>query len=180
MQVILTEDVVGVGDIGETVSVRPGFARNFLIPKGFAIESNAKTANIVRHKMLQIEAKKRRMKSDAEVLAQKVRDAAVTVGLRVGKSGKVFGSLTAKDISEKLVAFGLEIDRRRVLLTAPIKKTGTHFVTIKLHPEVQAQLKIVIEKLEATKEEEEQETKATKARLDAPTEEVAAEETEQA
>lgn len=162
MRVILTEDVVGLGEIGELVSVKPGHARNFLIPKGFAVESEAKNARIIAHQMRQIEAKKRRLKGSAEALAQKLRSSAIDFELRVGSGGKVFGSIGGRDIAEGLGKLGFQIDRRRILLSELIKKEGTHLVRVKLHPEVEVQVKVMIRYSEATKEEEEQETQAAR------------------
>ncbi|MBL7662371.1 50S ribosomal protein L9 [bacterium] len=162
MQVILTDDVVGLGDIGETVKVRPGYARNFLIPRGFAVEMGAKSAGAVAHKMRQIDAKKKRMKAGAEELANKVRDLAVKIGLRMGANGRVFGSITTKDIAEELKKQGIVVDRRRVLLSEPIKKIGIHFVQVKLHPEVVSQIKVDAFEVQVSQEDEAQLAEQTK------------------
>lgn len=166
MRVILADDVVGVGDVGSTVKVKPGFARNFLIPRGLAFECEGASARMLAHRMRQIEAKKRRMKGDAEKQAQRVREAELVFTLRVGSGGKVFGSIGAKDIAAALGEKGLEVDRRRVQLHDAIRKIGTHFVTVKLHPEVQAQAKIVIKSVAATKAEEEAETASAKQSIE--------------
>jgi large subunit ribosomal protein L9 len=154
MKVILTEDVVGLGDIGANVVVRPGYARNFLIPRGLAIETQARSAKSIAHKMLQIEARKRRLKKAAEDFAGNLRSLVLTFSLRVSSGGKVFGSISTRDIAAKLVEAGHDIDRRRVLLTEPLRKPGTHFVKVRLHPEVTVQVKVVIEQLAASKETE--------------------------
>jgi large subunit ribosomal protein L9 len=154
MRIILKEDVVGVGDIGETVSVKPGFARNFLIPRGFAIEAESSSARQIAHKMRQIIAKKKRFKSSAEEEASKMKDISLPLTLRVGTGGKVFGSINNKAISEKLSELGYNIDRRRILLSEPIKKAGTYFVEVKLHPEVKVRMRIDVEAVSASKEEE--------------------------
>jgi large subunit ribosomal protein L9 len=156
VQVILTEDVVGLGDIGQTVNVKPGYARNFLLPRGRA----------VAHHMRQIEAKKRRMKNGAEEMAQKIRDLTIVLDVRVASGGKVFGSITSRDIAEKLKESGFEVDRKRVLLPEPIKKVGTHFVRVKLHPEVEGLLKITVNEREASAEEEQTETDEAKRNLE--------------
>lgn len=167
MEIILREDVLGVGDIGETVKVRGGYARNFLVPRGLAVESGAKNAKKIAHEMRQIQSKKKNLLVEAQALANSIEQALVELSLRVGKGGKVFGSISTKDISEKLKEINFEIDRRRVLLEEPIRKVGTHFVSIKLHPEVKAKLKVVINKAEATKEEEAREAKEARSNLDA-------------
>ena len=155
MEVILTDDVVGVGDIGEKVSVRPGYARNFLIPKGLAFESQSRNAAIISHKMRQVDAKKKRMKVEASERAKAVSGLTVELALRVGSSGKVFGSISGRDIAEKLKELGYDLDRRRILLHDPIKKIGMHQVKVKLHSEVESTIKVNIIQVAATKEDEE-------------------------
>lgn len=166
MQVILTDDVSGLGDIGQSVKVKPGYARNFLIPRGLAVEVGSRSARAEAHKMRQIDAKKRRMKGAADEVASRVRNAELKFELRVGSGGKVFGSVGAKDIAEGLVAAKIEIDRRRVVLAEPLKKIGVHFVEVKLHPEVSAQVKVVVTSLEASADEEKQETAEARARFE--------------
>lgn len=167
MKVILTEDVVGVGDIGDTVKVRPGYARNFLIPRGLAMESATASARVIAHKMKQIEAKKRKLKGEAEELQKKLTSITVKLALRVGTGGKVFGSVSARDIAREITAGGLEIDRRRVLIEEPIKKIGTHHVKVKLHPEVVAEATVIISATEASKDQEAEETKDAKEAIEA-------------
>jgi len=157
MKILLSEDVVGLGDIGEIVDVRGGYARNFLIPRGCALELNSRNASSVGHKRSQIDAKKKRTQASAEELAQKVRDADVSIELKSSTSGKVFGSVSARDIAEELKKLGVDIDRRRILLAEPIKRFGTHFIAVKLHPEVKAQLKVNIVRRSATSAEEKEE-----------------------
>jgi len=166
MQVILTDDVVGVGDIGETVSVKPGFARNYLIPRGLAMESGSSSARQLAHRMRQIDAKKRRMKKDCEDVAQKVRDQSLVFEVRVASGGRVFGSIGAKDIADRLGSAGFALDRKRVLLAEPLKKVGTHFVRVKLHPEVEAMVKVTLNALEASGAEEQTETNDAREALD--------------
>lgn len=177
MEVILKSDVLGVGDIGETVKVRGGYARNFLVPRGLAVETGAKNAKKIAHEIRQIGAKKKSLLVEAQKFANSIEQAQVELSLRVGKGGKVFGSISTKDISEKLKEIQFDIDRRRVLLEEPIRKIGTHFVSIKLHPEVKAKLKVVISKADATKEEDEREAKEARSNLEAivPEEETLAE-----
>lgn len=180
MKIILTEDVVGLGDIGEHVTVKPGYARNFLIPRGKAVEVGAKSAKSIAHQRWQIDAKKKREQVKAEELAATVRNIELQFGLRVGSGGKVFGSIGSRDIAEKLTEQNIQVDRRRVLLAEPLKKPGTHFVTVKLHADVKAQVKVTIEKLAATKEEEQLETEQARVRIDTATAEPEAETTEAA
>jgi large subunit ribosomal protein L9 len=169
MKVILTEDVGGLGDIGETVTVKPGYARNFLIPRGKALEAEARNAKQVKHTMLQIEAKKRKLRSEFQAVAERIRELTAQFQLKVNASGRVFGSIGTKDIADKLTSMGFTTDRRKVTLTEPLKKIGTHFVKIRLHPEVEVQLKVAIEATEASKEDEEKAVKTAKAQIEEAT-----------
>lgn len=167
MQVILTEDVVGVGDIGETVTVKPGYARNFLIPRGVAIETASSSAKQIAHVSRQIEAKKRRLKGAAEERGRELAARTVEFTLRVGSGGKVFGSVGNRDIAAALSAQGIEIDRRRVLLSEPIRSIGDHSVRVKLHAEVTVPLTVRVTKAQATEGEEQEETDEARAELEA-------------
>lgn len=166
MKIILTDDVVGLGDIGETVTVRPGYARNFLIPRGVAIESQSSNARAVAHRMRQIEAKKRRMKGDAEGRATGLRGSVLTFELRTGAHGRVFGSVTTREIATKLAELGYEIDRRRVLLAEPIKKLGEFPVTVKLHQEVETQITITVTGRDSSQSEENSDVDAARRAIE--------------
>ena len=166
MKIVLTEDVVGVGDIGDTVKVRPGYARNYLIPRGLAVELGSKSAGFLKHKTQQIEAKKSRLKGEAAELSAKVENLSIEFGLRVGSGGKVFGSIGTRDIAERLSQEGIVLDRRRVLLSEPIRRPGEYEVRVKLHSEVVSQLKIKVNKLKATKAEEEAEAEQARQRIE--------------
>ncbi len=166
MEVLLSEDVPGLGDIGQQVIVKPGYARNFLIPRGFAIEAGSKNASIVAHKMRQIQSKKQALKIEAEEFSAKLTAQPVNLSLRVGSGGKVFGSIRRKDISEKLAEGGFDVDRRRVLLEEPIKRPGSYKVEVKLHPEVLVKLIVEVAEEKASKEEEEAETAEARVALE--------------
>jgi large subunit ribosomal protein L9 len=153
MRVILTDDVVGLGDIGETVNVKPGYARNFLVPRGLAIEAESASAKVAGHRMRQIEAKKRRMKGSAEETANKLKSVPLNMELRVGEHGRVFGSIGVRDITQKLAENGYEFDRRRVMLAEPIRKIGTHAVRVRLHQSVEVVVQVNVTPREASKEE---------------------------
>jgi len=155
MEILLVEDVAGVGDIGDMVNVKPGYARNFLIPNGFAIEAKAGSSKTIKHKITQINAKKKRLKDVAIKASEDWKTYGVTLTLRVGSGGKTFGSIGTKDIADALLAQkNIEIDRRRVLLPEPIRKLGRHTVGVKLHTEVNATFTVLVEATQATEEEE--------------------------
>ena len=120
MKVILTDDVVGLGDIGEAVSVKPGYARNYLVPRGKAIESGSANARQIEHHMRAIEAKKKHMQGEADAVAKDLLSKKVVLHLRVGESGRVFGSINRKAIADALNEQGFKVDRRRVQLAEPI------------------------------------------------------------
>ena len=167
MQIILTDDVAGVGDIGETVAVRAGYARNFLIPRGLAIETQAASAKSIAHKMRQIEAKKRQLKSVAEERAKALEALVLEFGVRVGSGGRVFGSVSARQIAEKLQELGYEFDRRRILLVEPIKRVGPRKVKVKLHADVTVEIEVVVNAIAATAQEEQIETISARDSLEA-------------
>lgn len=154
MDILLTNDVGGLGDIGEIVSVRPGYARNFLLPNGLAVEARAGSSKEIAHKLRQVEVKKRKLKAEAEQSKDEWAKKTITLGLRVGSGGRVFGSLNAKDIAEQLSVNGPVVDRRRILLTDSLRKLGDHTVKIKLHAEVIATFTVKVVAMKATEEEE--------------------------
>ena len=166
MKVILMDDVVGLGDIGQTVTVKPGYARNFLIPRRLAAECGTASARMIAHQMRQIEAKKKRMRQNAEGEAARLGETVVTLSLRVGSGGRVFGSIGARDIAEALAKMGTEVDRRRIQLAEPIRKIGRHNVDLKLHADVHATIVVEILEAQATKEEEEKEAELARQRLE--------------
>lgn len=167
MKVILTDDVVGLGDIGETVSVKPGYARNFLIPRGLATESETSNAKMLAHKLLQINAKKRRMKGDAQGRATSLQGKILSFEVRTGAHGRVFGSVTAREIAQKLAELGVEVDRRRVQLGEPLKKLGEHSVAVRLHQEVETEIKIVLTGRDSSNNEESGDVDAARLALEA-------------
>ena len=176
MEIVLAQDVVGLGDVGQRVVVKSGYARNYLLPQGMAVEIGSASARQAAHKMKQVEAKKKRFKVEAEKLVEQIKALTIGLELRVGKSGKVFGSLSTRDISAKLKENGFDIDRRRVLLSEPIKKIGGQSVEIKLHPEVTTELKLNVKAIKATKEDEKEEASEVKQKIETASDENKSEE----
>ncbi len=172
MQVILTEDVVGLGDIGQTVEVKKGFARNFLIPQKKAFEVGSVSAKEIEHKMLHVNAKKKKLRLEAESFSSKLSGLTLETGLKVGEGGKVFGSVTSRDLSSLLKDKGFKIERKRILLTEPIKKVGEHEVLVKLHADVKVSIKVVVNELSASKKEQEEEVLEVKENLEKEKEDV--------
>jgi len=147
VKVILREEVHGLGDAGDVVQVKPGFARNFLVPQGKAmLASNAQLRELEHHKR-QIEEKAAKQLSDLKASQKKLEALQLEVAAKVGEEGKLFGSVTAAHVAELLGEKGFEIDRRRIQLAEAIKEVGDHEVEIRLHREVSAKitLKVVAE-----------------------------------
>ena len=142
MQVILRERLENLGNAGDVVSVKPGYARNYLVPKGLAYaatESNLKRIGRERDQAARREAE---AVGAARESAKAIEGLSVTFTARAGEEGKLFGSITSSDIAEKLAEQGVTIDRRQIQLDEPIKALGEHSVSMRLHPEVVAQLRV--------------------------------------
>ncbi|NLT22699.1 MAG: 50S ribosomal protein L9 [Syntrophorhabdus sp.] len=150
MKLILIEDVQGTGKKGDAVTVRDGYGRNFLVPRGLAVQATlgnvARFENIVRS----VSNKKARDLETASELKAKLEETTLTIKKKAGEDGRLFGSVTHKDIVEAVQAFsGVEVDRKLIRLEEPIKSTGSHTVVIHLQPDVNAEVKIEVEKEEA-------------------------------
>ncbi len=142
MQVILREDVENLGTVGDMVRVKPGYARNYLIPKGMAIEATLRNIKQLEHQKKQIQDRVFKATKSAEGLAQRLELISVTIAQKVGENDRLFGSVTNKNIADALQEEGLQIEKNKILLEEPIKKLGVYTVPIKLHPEVTAELKV--------------------------------------
>ncbi len=146
MKVILQEHVDGVGRLGDLLDVSDGFARNYLLPRGKAVEANSRNLKAFEHTKRLIAEKVRKEKEELENLAKKISAVSVIIAAQVGKDDKLFGSVTAKDIAEQLAEQGIVIDRRKIQLAQPIKEIGLFTVPVKLHPEVTASLSVTVAK----------------------------------
>ncbi len=142
MKLILRADVDALGRLGDIVTVKPGYGRNYLIPQGLA--KPASTANL---KAFELERRKLQEKADslrtqAEGIAEKIAATPIEIEVRVGEGDKLYGSVTAINIAEAISAAGVEIDRRKIILNEPIRSLGEYTVEIKLHPDVRGELKL--------------------------------------
>ncbi|MGB4599736.1 MAG: 50S ribosomal protein L9 [Trichlorobacter sp.] len=144
MKVILQENIETLGQIGDLVKVAPGYARNFLLPKGFAIEATVKNAKAMEHAKRQLAYKKNKTLEAAKQLAAKLEALNVTLSHQSGEEGKLFGSVTTMEIAAFLKEHDLEIDRKKMTLAEPIKQLGDYTVPVKIHPEVTAKLKVQV------------------------------------
>jgi large subunit ribosomal protein L9 len=142
MKVILLDDVTKVGRRGEVREVSDGYARNFLIPKRLALSATAGNLKNLEHIKQQQEAKADRVKADAESLRARIEALTYEERRQASEEGKLFGSVTAQDIAEFLAARGITVDRKRITLDDPIKALGEFMVSMRLHHEVTAQLKV--------------------------------------
>lgn len=144
IEVILRQDVRSLGKAGDLVRVKPGYARNFLLPKGFAYP-----ATEGNKKRIEAEAKSRNArlaadKVEAEALAGVLSGIPVTLARKAGEGDRLFGSITAQDIADALAAAGHQVDKRKIDLESPVKSIGEHVVPIKLHPEVVADIHLTV------------------------------------
>ena len=142
MKVILLDDVSKVGRRGEVRDVSDGYARNFLIPKKLALSATAGNLKNLDHIKRQQDAKADRVKADAESLRTKIEALVYEERRQASEEGKLFGSVTSQDIADFLGTRGVPMDRRRITLDEPIKALGEHSVSMRLHPEVVAQLRV--------------------------------------
>ena len=142
VQVILSEDVQSLGQAGELVNVKPGFAFNFLIPQGKAIAATEANKRELEHQQRVIAEKVRRELEVLEGERKKIEGVVVEISAQAGEEGKLFGSVTTLQISEKLAEQGIEVDRRRIDLPEAIKTLGEHAVVVKLHRQLTATIKV--------------------------------------
>ena len=146
MKVILTQDIAGLGSIGDLITVKDGFGRNYLVPQGKALQATSQNMKTLEHQKRQIREKIDKAKREAERLAARIESVSCTVAKAVGEEDKLFGSVTGMDIEASLKLEGVEIDRKKINLPEPIKSLGIYNIPIKLHPEVTATLKLWVVK----------------------------------
>ncbi len=144
-EVILRDDVPNLGRIGEVVRVKPGYARNYLLPRGLAIEANGKNLRVLEHQKRIIAVKAERERKGAEVHAKQIDGIELRIQARAGEEGRLFGSVTNLDIERLLAARGITVDRRKIALDEPIKQLGTYPVVIQVGRDIRATVQIVVE-----------------------------------
>jgi large subunit ribosomal protein L9 len=144
MKIILREDVHGLGHAGSVVSVRPGYARNFLLPRGKAVLATEAGVKELEHHRRVIAEKVARELKGHQATKSRLEALRLSVAVQVGEEGKLFGSVTPREIAELIAAQGIEIDRRAIQLAEPIKEAGAHSVPVRLHREVIAQVKLEV------------------------------------
>lgn len=144
VSVILARDVANLGRLGELVSVRPGYARNFLIPQALALPASAKRVAQFDHQKKVIEHKRRILRGESEKKAKEMAGVVVTLTAKVGEQNKLFGSITGRDISKALAAIGHNIHHKDIKLEEPIRSVGTFTLDVRLEADVNSQIKVVI------------------------------------
>lgn len=141
MQIILTQDVEHLGKAGELVSVRPGYGRNYLVPRGLAVSATVRNKNRLDHEKALIEKRVEKERANANELATKINAITLQLELLTGDEDKVFGSVTSRELSERLKKAGVDVDHRTIQLEAPIKALGKYETSVRLAAGVVATLK---------------------------------------
>lgn len=144
MKVILKENIETLGHIGDIVKVAPGYARNYLLPKGLAVTATEKNAKALEHVKRQMAYKKDKVMESARNLLAKLEELSIELVHQAGEAGKLFGSVTNMEIAAYLKDKGFDIDRKNIVLVEPIKQLGEYAVPVKIHPEVTANLKVTV------------------------------------
>jgi large subunit ribosomal protein L9 len=144
MQVILLERVPKLGQMGEIVKVRPGFARNFLIPQGKALRATDEALKAFEGRRAQLEAENLERKSDAEAAALTIQGASVVILRQASEGSQLYGSVSARDIADAFTQDGISIGRQQIRLESPLKTLGIHDVVVALHPEVEVMVHVNI------------------------------------
>jgi large subunit ribosomal protein L9 len=142
MEVILTQDIQGLGYKNDVVKVKPGYGRNYLIPNGSALIANDSNKRMIAENTRQAAHKAAKVKQDADALAQRVGELTVELKTKAGETGKIFGAVTAIQIADALKAKGFDIDRKKVILKEHPKQLGTYKVTLDLHKEVKHEITV--------------------------------------
>lgn len=152
MEVILRQDVDELGLEGDIVDVVRGYARNYLVPNGIALEATPQNRKALELQSKKIELKRLKGRQNAEKVKEKLEGVVVNLSQKAGEEGKLYGSVTTMDIASRLQAQGIEIDRRKIVLEKPIKTLGEHEVSIKIYPEVTGSIKVVVSAQEEKKD----------------------------
>lgn len=146
MKVILLRDEKSLGRAGEEISVKDGYARNYLIPQKIVLEACPGALRVLEQKKLQKERRDKKVKEEYVKFAEKIAAVSCTISVESGEEDKLFGSVTSDMIAESLCAEGIEVDKKKINLEEPIKSLGVYNVEVRLHPEVKAQVRVWVVK----------------------------------
>ena len=144
VQVILNEDVPNLGHPGDIIKVRAGYARNYLLPRQLAVEANPRNLHEFEHQKRLAMRKREALKTQALTLKEKLETIELGLSARTGEEGRLFGSITNLDLERALREHGFAVDRRRILLSEPIKQLGSYTVAVRLQPEVEATVRFTV------------------------------------
>ncbi len=144
MLVILKKNVPNLGSVGDVVKVKDGYGRNFLVPRGMAVIADQGNRRRMAHQQREADAQRAKVKAESEALAAKIAATPITIQAKVGEEGKLFGSITNRDVVEKLAEAGVEVDRRTLAMGDAIKSTGAFDIQVKLGMDVEATLKVYV------------------------------------
>ncbi len=176
MRIILIQDVPHLGSLGDEVQVKDGYARNYLLPKGMAMSAGSKNAAHIAHRRKRLDGLREQAIELAQAESEKVANLELVVRAKAGTSGRLFGSVTNRDLKAALEELGYTVDRRAITLHAPIKSLGIHGATVKLHSEVKTDVSVKVVSMELTEEElRAEEEAAVEAAGEAPAEGTAGE-----
>lgn len=142
MEIILTDDIKGLGYKNDTVNVKNGYGRNYLIPQGFAILANESNKKMIAENVKQAAHKAEKIIGDAQALAKSIGETTIKISTKAGESGKIFGAVTALQVSDALAAKGFEVDRKRVNFSTTVKTIGDYTVVLDLHKKVKHEITI--------------------------------------
>ncbi len=140
MEVILKQDIKGLGYINDVINVKPGYGRNYLIPQGLAIVANEQNKKILAENLKQAAHKAEKVKEDAQTIANGVEDLLLEIKAKVGEKGKIFGAITTLQISDALKAKGYDVDRKKIGFLGEVKEEGEYKAALDLHKEVQVEV----------------------------------------
>ena len=160
MKVILTEEIRGLGTRGDVVTVKDGYARNYLIPKNLAQEATTGNLKAIEHQRRKWALLAQEEKAAAQKAADRVKGVKIQIEKRVGEHGHLFGSVTANEIADALMEKGIEVDKRRIELGSPIKNVGMHDVEVRLHRDVTAAIQVEVVPMGVERLEEEEQPAA--------------------
>jgi large subunit ribosomal protein L9 len=146
MKVILRERIENLGNIGDVIEVKDGYARNFLLPKGMALETTPKNLKVLEYEKKMRENAKKKEKEEAIALAEKLKDISCTVRVKAGEDDRIFGSVTPLDIKKALDSQGINIDKRNISPIENVKTLGIYHALIRLQPEVETKIKVWVVK----------------------------------
>lgn len=148
MEVILTENIVALGEIGQVVNVAPGYARNFLFPKGLALEATGKNVRELEHRKRVLAQKREKVRQEMLSLAEKLNQVQIVLTRKVSEEEKLYGSVSASDIVAALAEQGFDIQRKDVILDQPVKQLGEFTVPLRVGHQISANIKLVVQKEE--------------------------------